>query len=93
MTAAWGPDSALVDLGQTRFFRPLDLNDDAVLDDRQNRPIPEAPEGVVDPVERRMAGGGFPRALWGRGIVFRRQRGGGAAHGLGLVTGLGPGVR
>ena len=76
--------SALIALGQTGFFGPFDLDDDAILDDRQDRAVPEAPEGIVDPVERWMAGGG---------IVFRRKRGGKTAHGWGLVTGLGTGVR
>ena len=49
--------SALIALGQTGFFGPFDLDDDAILDDRQDRAVPEAPEGIVDPVERWMAGG------------------------------------
>jgi len=76
--------SALIALGQTGFFGPFDLDDNPILDDRQDRAVTEAPEGVVDPVERRMAGGE---------IVFRRKRGGKTAHGGKLVTGLGTGVR
>lgn len=76
--------SALIARGQAGFFGSFDLDDDAILNDRQDRAVPEAPEGVVDPLERWMAVGG---------IVFRRTRGGKTAHGWGLVTGLGTGVR
>ena len=67
-------------LRQAGLFRPLDLDHDPVLDDRQNRPIPEAPEGVIDPVNGGVPGRGLP-SLRRRGIVFRRNGGGLAAHG------------
>jgi hypothetical protein len=50
----------LLALRQARLFRPLDLDHNPVLDDRQNRPIPEAPEGVIDPVEGGVPGSGSP---------------------------------
>ena len=74
----------LLALRQAGLFRPLDLDHDPVLDDRQDRTVPKAPEGVIDPVEGGVPGSGSP-GLGGRGIVFRRNGGGLAAQGWGRL--------
>ena len=71
-------------LRQTGLFRPLDLDHNPVLDDRQDRAIPEALEGIIDSVNGGVPGSGSP-GLGGRGVVFRRTGGGLAAHGWGRL--------
>ena len=58
------------------FFGPLDLHDDAVLHDRQYRPITESPQGVSNPSQ-----GGIVRRCGGLG------RGGGIGA-MPLTVGL-----
>jgi hypothetical protein len=61
----------MIDLGEKKLafglakpglFGPLNLHDDAVLHDRQNGPVTEAPQGVCDPGQ---GGIGVRRAVLG----------------------------
>ena len=42
---------------ESRLFGPFDLDDDAVLDDREDRTVLEAVQGVADPAQRRFGAG------------------------------------
>ena len=59
-----GDKKSPVGLAKPGLLGPLDLHDDAVLHDRQHRPVTESPQGVSNPGQ---GGIGVRRVVLGRG--------------------------